>query len=114
MPPGGVVLLKDRVALMVVWRPPVLPSGRWEPRHPFGTADAAGNVAKTAAIGAAAGAAGGAVRGRAGRGAATGAAAAGAGATMREVFRSRQPDSVTKGYVDRCLRERGYNVIGWE
>ena len=76
--------------------------------------DAAANVAKTAAIGGAAGAAAGAVRGRPGRGAGVGAAAAGAGATMREVFRRRQPDPVFKNFVDRCLRDKGYSTVGWK
>jgi hypothetical protein len=79
-----------------------------------GTGQAAGNVAKTAAIGGAAGAAGGAVRGHAGRGAAVGAAAGAAGGTMRELFRTREPDPVFKNFVDRCLRDKGYDPIGWK
>lgn len=78
-----------------------------------GAGEAAGNVAKTAAIGGAAGAAGGAVRGHAGRGAAVGAAAGAAGGTMREIFRTREPDPVFKNFVDRCLKEKGYEPIGW-
>jgi len=79
-----------------------------------GAGKSAGNVAKTAAVGGAAGAAAGAVRGRAGRGAGVGAAGAAAGATMRELFRSRQPDPVFKNFVDRCLREKGYEAVGWK
>jgi hypothetical protein len=79
-----------------------------------GAGEAAGNVAKTAAIGSAAGAAGGAVRGHAGRGAAVGAAAGAAGGSMRELFRTRQPDPIFKNFVDRCLKEKGYEPIGWK
>jgi hypothetical protein len=71
-----------------------------------------------AAIGAAGGAAGGAIRGNAGRGAAVGAASgAAAGATaglLRGMFSARDPDPVYKRYVDTCLRERGYQTIGWK
>jgi hypothetical protein len=70
------------------------------------------------AIGAAGGAAGGAVRGNAGRGAAIGAASgAAAGATaglLRGLFSARDPDPVFKNYVVTCLRERGYQIIGWK
>jgi outer membrane lipoprotein SlyB len=71
-----------------------------------------------AAIGAAAGGAGGAVVGRAGTGAAVGAAGGGAaGATravMHELFRKRDPSPVYKNFVNRCLREKGYEPIGWK
>lgn len=71
-----------------------------------------------AAIGAAGGAAGGAVLGRAGVGAAAGAAGgAAAGATrgiVHEMFRNRGPSPVYKNFVNRCLREKGYDPIGWQ
>ena len=65
------------------------------------------------AAGAAAGAAGGAVVGRAGRGAAVGGAAAAAGGFVRGLLRSREPDAAYRAYVNRCLREVGYEPIGW-
>lgn len=71
------------------------------------------SVGRTAAVGAGTGAAVGALRGDAGRGAATGAVAGAAGGTMREILRSNRPDSVFKGYVNRCLADRGYDVVGW-
>ena len=41
-------------------------------------------------------------------------AAAGAiGGLFRGLFRSREPDPVFRNYVDQCLRERGYQPIGW-
>ncbi len=66
------------------------------------------------AIGGAAGAAGGAVLGDAGRGAATGAAAGAAAGFVRGIFRSRDPDPLHKRYVEICLRNEGYQVIGWK
>lgn len=71
-----------------------------------------------AAVGAAGGAAGGAVAGHAGRGAAVGAAAGGAaGATrglLRGIFRSREPGPTYQKFVNRCLREKGYEPVGWK
>jgi hypothetical protein len=84
-----------------------------------GTVDAgslAEGTARGAAVGAAAGAAGGAIGGNAGRGAATGAAAGGAAGFMDRLFgglTSREPDPVYANYVNRCLREKGYEPIGW-
>lgn len=70
-----------------------------------------------AAVGAAAGAAGGAVVGRAGTAAAVGAAGGGAaGATrslIRNLFRKRAPSPVYRNFVNRCLRDKGYDPIGW-
>ena len=66
-----------------------------------------------AAIGAATGAAVGAVLGHAGRGAATGAAGGGAGGLMTGLFSSREPDPVFRRFVEKCLRKKGYEPIGW-
>lgn len=70
------------------------------------------------ATGAATGAAVGAAVGRsAARGAAGGAAGAAAhtvvGAILNPERRRGGPDPVFRHYVDRCLRDRGYDVIGW-
>ncbi len=77
----------------------------------------AGRVVKSsatgAATGAAAGAAVGAVTGSAGRGAAAGAAGGGAGGFVRGAARSRNPDPVYRGFVEKCLRDKGYEPIGW-
>ena len=67
-----------------------------------------------AAVGAAVGAATGAVFGRAGRGAAAGAAGGGAGGFARGVIKSGQPSPVYRNFVDHCLRDRGYDVVGWQ
>jgi outer membrane lipoprotein SlyB len=77
------------------------------------------DIAKSAAIGtvggAAVGAAGGAVSGRGGGlGAAIGSAAGGTAGAARGTAKQIGPSRVYKGYVNRCLRENGYDVIGWQ
>ncbi len=81
---------------------------------PSGGEKVARGGAGGALVGGAAGAAGGAVRGNAGQGAAVGAAAGAAAGATRGAIRSDEPGSVYKGFVQRCLRERGYDVIGWK
>ncbi len=70
-----------------------------------------------AAVGAAAGAAGGAVVGRAGTATAVGAAGGGAAGVTRGLIHGlggrHDPHPVYKNFVNRCLRERGYDPIGW-
>jgi len=80
---------------------------------------AAKDVAKGAAVGGAAGAAigavGGAVSGRgAGTGAAVGAATGATAGAVHGAAKQTEPSPVYKRYVDRCLGERGYAVIGWQ
>lgn len=79
---------------------------------------AANEAATSATIGAAAGAAGGAVVGRAGAGAGIGAASGGAAAATRGLIHSlsgkQNPSPVYKNFVDRCLRAKGYDPIGWQ
>jgi len=76
-------------------------------------------VARDTAVGAAVGGAAtgvyGAVRGYgdAGERAAAGAAAGASAGLIRGLLRNSEPSPVYKGYVQRCLRERGYDVIGW-
>jgi hypothetical protein len=67
-----------------------------------------------AAVGGAVGAAVGAVSGGVGRGAAAGAAGGAAHGLVRSLFTWRDPDPVERRYVERCLAERGYDVIGWK
>jgi hypothetical protein len=66
------------------------------------------------AIGGATGAVGGAILGRPGTGAALGAATGATAGFMRSLFRGSQPSQAYRGFVDRCLRERGYEPVGWE
>jgi outer membrane lipoprotein SlyB len=74
----------------------------------------AGSTAVGAAAGAAVGSAVGAVAGRAGAGAAMGAAGGGTGGLIRGLFRSRDLDPVQRRFVDKCLQEKGYEVIDWQ
>jgi len=78
-----------------------------------GGARVAGDTAKGAAVGGAAGAAVGAVTGNLGRGAAAGAAGGGAAAMTRSALNSGNPDPVFKKFVEQCLRDKGYQPIGW-
>ena len=79
--------------------------------------DKGGKIAKDtaagAAVGGATGAAVGAVVGNLGKGAAAGAAGGAAGALTRGVIRSDRPDETFRRFVERCLREKGYEPIGW-
>ena len=66
------------------------------------------------AAGGATGAVGGAVLGNAGRGAAFGAATGATAGLMRSIFSRPQPSGAYKNFVDRCLREKGYEPVGWD
>jgi hypothetical protein len=85
----------------------------------YGTSSSSsGKVAKSTAgggaVGAAGGAATGAVLGSVGRGAAAGAAGGAAVGLVGGLFRSREPDPVYRRFVEKCLREKGYEPIGWK
>jgi len=85
----------------------------------YGAGNAAGSqVAKDtaggAAVGGAAGAAAGAVTGNLGRGAAVGAAGAAAGAMTRSIIRADEPGPVFRRFVEKCLKDKGYEPIGWD
>ena len=77
-------------------------------------AEAARDAAKGTAIGATSGAVAGAIFSSAGRGAAAGAAGGAAASLLRTMFRSREPDPLQQRFVETCLRERGYQPIGWK
>jgi hypothetical protein len=70
--------------------------------------------AEGAAVGAAGGAAVGAVTGNFGRGVAAGAAGGAAVGGTRKALDSGDPNSVFKRFVEKCLRDRGYEPIGWK
>ena len=75
------------------------------------------NTAVGAGVGAASGAVGGAIGGNAGEGAAVGAATGATAGLLSGLFGASQshgPDPVYANFVDRCLRERGYDPIGWQ
>lgn len=75
---------------------------------------AARNTAVGGASGGAVGAAGGAVLGNAGRGAAFGAATGATAGLMRSIFSRPKPSGAYINFVDRCLREKGYEPVGWD
>lgn len=74
----------------------------------------AASMGQGAAIGAAAGAATGAVFGSIGRGALGGGIGGAAAGLVGGLFHTRQPAVPYKNFVDRCLHDRGYDVIGWQ
>jgi outer membrane lipoprotein SlyB len=77
-------------------------------------ADTATNTVVGGAVGSAAGAVGGAVFGNAGTGAMVGAASGASAGFLRGLFTSSAPSGAFTQYVDRCLRDRGYEPTGWE
>jgi hypothetical protein len=74
----------------------------------------AGSTVIGAGVGAASGAAGGAVVGAAGRGSAIGAVGGAVAGFLRGLFRPSRPSQAYMGVVNRCLKERGYDPVGWE
>ncbi|MBW2427558.1 MAG: hypothetical protein JRF56_01265 [Deltaproteobacteria bacterium] len=72
------------------------------------------STAKGATVGAAVGGAVGTVTGRPGRGLAVGAAGGGAGGLTRGAMKSGEPDEIERRFVEQCLRDMGYKVIGWK
>ncbi len=76
--------------------------------------EATRNTVGGAAVGGATGAVAGAIWGSAGRGAATGAAVGATSGLLRTIFRSRSGDDpVLRRYTERCLADRGHDVLGW-
>jgi len=80
--------------------------------------EGARNVGVGATVGAASGAVGGAIGGNPGEGAAVGAASGATagllGTMFGWMFRSSEPDPVYRNFVETCLRDKGYNPIGWQ
>lgn len=69
-----------------------------------------------AGVGAASGAVGGAISGAAGQGSLIGAASGAVWGLLMGLFSagSSQPSQAYTNYVNRCLQEKGYEVVGWE
>ncbi len=86
----------------------------------YASSDIAGKqMAKDAAtggaIGAAGGAVGGAIAGNPGEGAAIGAAAGATTSLLGSLFRGKvEPSGAYMGWVNQCLQEKGYQVVGWD
>ena len=74
----------------------------------------AGSTAVGAGVGAAGGAVGGAIYGAVGRGSAVGAASGATIGLLRGLFSRPKPGQGYINFVDRCLKERGYEPVGWD
>jgi hypothetical protein len=80
----------------------------------YNAARAMGPAAEGAAMGAATGAVGGVIRGNnVGESAAAGAAIGGTAGAVHGAIRAADPDPLHQRFVQRCLRDKGYDVIGW-
>jgi outer membrane lipoprotein SlyB len=75
-------------------------------------------AAKSTAVGAAGGAviggAAGAVTGSLGRGLGVGAATGAAAGLVHGIIQASEPSPIFKNFMNRCLQEKGYEVIGWD
>lgn len=80
--------------------------------HP--TQDVVKGTAVGGGAGALIGAAGGAVTGRLGTGAAIGAATGATSGFLHSLFKASEPSPLFKSFVQKCLREKGYEVVGWQ
>ncbi len=78
--------------------------------------EVAGRTVVGGAIGAAGGAVGGAIAGNVGIGAAIGAAVGATQGFLRGLFGASrsEPSPAYRNFVNRCLKERGYEPIGWD
>jgi outer membrane lipoprotein SlyB len=74
----------------------------------------AGQTARGAAIGAAAGAVSGAITGGPGIGAVAGAAGGATWGFLGGFFTSKNFDYRKRRYIEDCLRQKGYDPIGWQ
>ena len=83
-------------------------------KNPGAVEQAAKRGAAGAATGAVLGAIGGAIGDGAGRGAAIGSAVGGVGGVLSALAKSDQPSPTEVNFVNHCLQERGYRVVGWQ
>jgi hypothetical protein len=77
------------------------------------------SAATTSVVGAAAGGAGGAIYGNAGQGAAAGAVGGAVGSLTASLLQGRlfqrsAPEPVIRHIADHCLRQKGYEPVGWK
>ena len=84
-------------------------------RQTGGTGELATGTAVGAGVGAAGGAVGGAISGGAGIGAAIGAATGAVVGLLGSIIGHRSaPSAAYTDFVDRCLREKGYEPTSWQ
>lgn len=76
--------------------------------------DLARDTVRGGALGGATGAVTGAIGDNAGHGAKYGAAAGATAGLIRSIFRDSKPNSTYRRYVERCLADQGYDVVGWD
>jgi outer membrane lipoprotein SlyB len=76
--------------------------------------EVARDTGRGAAMGAATGVVGGALVGAAGRGAGIGAVTGATAGLLSSLFSSPAPNPAYRAYVERCLRERGFDPVGWQ
>lgn len=83
---------------------------------PYGgnVGDMAGATVRGAAVGAAGGAVGGAIAGNVAQGAGIGAASAAAVTLVQGLFAPQAPNPAYRVYVERCLRDKGFETVGWQ
>ena len=74
----------------------------------------ASRAAGGTAAGAATGAVGGAIAGGAAIGSVVGAATGLTAVIISSVFQKPKNNPIFEKFVDRCLQERGYEIVGWE
>lgn len=77
------------------------------------TKEIAKDTGKAGIVGAATGAVIGALTGNLGRGTAIGGAGAATATMGSGIMRSDDPDPVFKQFVEQCLREKGFQPLGW-
>jgi outer membrane lipoprotein SlyB len=77
-------------------------------------AEVAKDTVRGAATGAAAGAIGGAIAGNVGQGAGIGAATGAAVNLVQKLFVPAAPNPAYRAYVERCLADKGYQIVGWQ
>jgi hypothetical protein len=77
------------------------------------SAEIAKDAGKAGIVGAATGAVIGVLTGDFGRAVAIGGAGAATATAGMGVMRSDEPDQVFRQFVDQCLREKGYQPVGW-
>ncbi|MFB3926884.1 MAG: cell envelope biogenesis protein OmpA [Syntrophales bacterium] len=73
-----------------------------------------GGVIVGGAGGAVVGGAVGGVTGHVGRGAAIGGVGGATAGLVRGLYKASKPSPVYKAFVNRCLKDKGYEPIGWE
>ena len=83
-------------------------------KNPSRVKEAAKYGAGGAAGGALLGAIGGAIGDGAGEGAAIGAAVGAAGGVLAALVKSEQPNPTNEAFVNQCLQQHGYQVVGWQ